>query len=37
MALQLGDKIPNFSAKDNNGNDFESASIVSKRLDFRAK
>ena len=31
MALQLGDKIPDFSAKDNNGNDFDSASIVGKK------
>ena len=28
MALQLGDKIPNFSAKDSNGNIFESSSVV---------
>ena len=31
MALQIGDKIPNFSAKDNNDNVFESASIVGKK------
>lgn len=31
MALQLGDKIPDFTAKDNNGNDFDSASIVGKK------
>ena len=31
MALQTGDKIPEFSAKDNNGNDFESSSIVGKK------
>ena len=31
MALQLGDKIPNFSAKDNNGNDFDSDSIIGKK------
>jgi peroxiredoxin Q/BCP len=31
MALQLGDKIPNFSAKDSNGNDFESNSIIGKK------
>ncbi|SHG46722.1 peroxiredoxin Q/BCP [Flavobacterium fluvii] len=31
MALQLGDKIPDFSAKDSNGNDFDSASIVGKK------
>lgn len=28
MALQVGDKIPIFSAKDNNGNDFDSDSII---------
>jgi len=28
MALQVGDKTPIFSAKDSNGNDFDSASIV---------
>jgi peroxiredoxin Q/BCP len=28
MALQVGDKIPNFSAKDNDGNDFDSASVI---------
>ena len=28
MALQVGDKIPNFSAKDSNGNVFESSTIV---------
>ena len=28
MALQVGDKIPNFSAKDSNGNDFESSSVI---------
>jgi thioredoxin-dependent peroxiredoxin len=28
MALQVGDKIPNFSVKDNDGNDFDSASVV---------
>jgi peroxiredoxin Q/BCP len=28
MALQVGDKIPNFSAKDNNGKDFNSDSII---------
>ena len=28
MALQVGDKIPNFLAKDSNGNDFDSATIV---------
>ncbi len=31
MALQLGDKIPDFSAKDSNGNDFDSSSIVGKK------
>ena len=31
MALQVGDKIPNFSAKDNNGNVFDGASIVGKK------
>ncbi len=31
MALQLGDKIPDFSATDNNGNDFDSTSIVGKK------
>ena len=31
MALQLGDKIPNFLAKDNSGNDFDSVSIVGKK------
>lgn len=31
MALQIGDKIPNFSAKDNNGKVFESSSIVGKK------
>jgi peroxiredoxin Q/BCP len=31
MALQLGDKIPEFSAKDNNGNIFESSSIVGQK------
>lgn len=31
MALQLGDKIPDFTAKDNNGDDFDSASIVGKK------
>lgn len=28
MALQVGDKIPNFLAKDSNGNDFDSTAIV---------
>lgn len=28
MELQVGDKIPNFSAKDSNGNDFDSSTIV---------
>jgi len=31
MALQVGDKIPNFSAKDSIGNDFDSASVVGKK------
>jgi peroxiredoxin Q/BCP len=31
MALQVGDKIPNFSAKDSKGNDFDSASVVGKK------
>ncbi|MBA4320214.1 MAG: peroxiredoxin, partial [Flavobacterium sp.] len=31
MALQVGDKIPDFSAKDSKGNDFDSASIVGKK------
>ena len=28
MALQIGDKIPNFTAKDTTGNDFDSSTIV---------
>ena len=31
MALQLGDKIPVFSAKDSFGNDFDSSTIVGKK------
>jgi peroxiredoxin Q/BCP len=31
MALQIGDTIPNFSAKDSNGNDFESSSVIGKK------
>ncbi|TRX21893.1 peroxiredoxin [Flavobacterium franklandianum] len=31
MALQVGDKIPNFTVKDSNGNDFDSASIIGKK------
>jgi len=31
MALQVADKIPNFTAKDSNGNDFDSASIIGKK------
>lgn len=31
MALQIGDLIPNFSAKDGDGNDFESGSIIGKK------
>ena len=28
MELKVGDKVPNFTAKDTNGNDFESATII---------
>lgn len=28
MALQVGDKIPNFSAKDTNGNNFDSSTVI---------
>jgi len=31
MALQVGDKIPDFKAKDNKGNDFDSTTIVGKK------
>lgn len=31
MALKVGDTIPNFTAKDTNGNDFESQSIIGKQ------
>jgi thioredoxin-dependent peroxiredoxin len=31
MALQVGDKIPNFIAKDTQGNDFDSQSIVGQK------
>jgi peroxiredoxin Q/BCP len=31
MALQVGDKIPNFTANDNDGNIFDSAPIVGKK------
>lgn len=31
MALQIGDKIPHFSARDSNGNDLDSSSIVGKK------
>lgn len=31
MALQVGDKIPDFSAKDSKGNHFDSASVLSKK------
>lgn len=31
MALQVGDKISDFSAKDSDGNDFESSSIIGKK------
>jgi len=27
MALQVGDKVPDFSAKDSKGNDFDSPSM----------
>ena len=30
-ALQKGDKIPDFKAKDTNGNDFDSASLLGKK------
>ena len=32
MALQVGDRIPHFSAKDNVGNDFNSESIIGKKV-----
>ena len=31
MALQIGDTIPNFTAKDTNNNDFDSTTIVGKK------
>ena len=31
MALQVGDKIPNFIAKDSNGNDFDSQEIIGQK------
>ena len=31
MALQKGDTIPKFSAKDSDGNDFESSSVIGKK------
>jgi thioredoxin-dependent peroxiredoxin len=31
MALQIGDKIPNFTAKDTHANDFDSQNIVGKK------
>lgn len=31
MALQVGDKVPKFSAKDSKGNDFDSTSVVGKK------
>ena len=31
MILKVGDKIPNFTAKDTNGNDFHSQSIIGKQ------
>lgn len=31
MALQVGDRIPNFTAKDTNGNTFDSQSIIGKK------
>ena len=31
MALQVGDIIPNFTAKDNNGGDFDSSSVIGKK------
>ena len=31
MALQVGDKIPEFSAKDSNGNNFDSTSVIGKK------
>ena len=31
MALEVGDKVPDFSAKDSKGNDFDSTSVVGKK------
>jgi peroxiredoxin Q/BCP len=31
MALKVGDKIPNFTAKDTNGNDFDSSNSIWKK------
>ena len=31
MAIKVGDKIPNFTAKDSNGNDFDSQNIVGQK------
>lgn len=31
MTLKIGDKIPDFSAKDSEGNDFKSSSVVGKK------
>ncbi len=31
MGLKVGDKIPNFSAKDTNGNDFDSTTVLGKK------
>lgn len=31
MSLKVGDKIPNFTAKDTNGNDFDSQTIIGKQ------
>ena len=31
MTLKVGDKIPSFTAKDTNGNDFDSQTIIGKR------
>jgi peroxiredoxin Q/BCP len=31
MELKIGDKIPNFTAKDTNGNDFDSATVIGQK------
>ncbi|MGQ7945202.1 peroxiredoxin [Flavobacterium sp. WC2509] len=31
MGLKVGDKIPNFTAKDTNGNDFDSQNVIGKK------